>query len=253
MSAQLEDGYTPIAHELLEALSKARINGSQANILMFIFRYTYGFHRKNHEMGNAFIAEGTGIRKDQVKRELNRLIEMKIVKVYEESTHITARIIGINTATDEWGVNTKAPQGAIYPPGGYAPSREGGNPTPPPGGYLPPQDIYSFKNNTTTTDDDFTKVSKAYGRIHGKYDIEPKYNPLLSKLLKENIPAEFMIEVMEKRHQEKIAAGETVSGFGYYEPVFRDKLNPKLQLVNGNKKVDWEAISQKLEEAANGG
>ncbi|WP_348624254.1 replication protein [Paenibacillus peoriae] len=227
MAAQLENGYTLIAHELLEALYKTRINGSQANIIMFIFRFTYGFHRKSHELGNAFISEGTGIRKDQVKREINKLIDMKIVKVFEESTHVKARVIGINTNTAEWDYNKKSTQGAKKTPGDEIEPTVGANQSPPPGGYLPPQDIYSFKDNlkdiTTDENNDFEKVNKEYGRIHQCMGLKPSDWPTVTELLSKGVQAELIINVMEEKHGKKVEEGGKVHSFSFYTNAIKEK------------------------------
>lgn len=103
---------------------------------------------------------------------------------------------------------------------------------------------------TTTPEDDFAKVSKAYGRLHGKYDIETKHYPLLTDLLK-TMTADFLIEVMEQKHKEKVEAGESVNGFGYYEPVFRERHKQRFTVVSGGgkKETDWDEIKRQLEEA----
>lgn len=205
MTAQLEDGYTRIANELLEALSKARINGTQANIAFFIFRYTYGFHRKCHELGNAFIAEGTSNRKDQVKRELNRLIEMKIVQVYEESTHIKSRVIGINTKTSEWEVNTKLPQGAKKTPGIENNHREGAKIPPPPGGQLPPQEIYSFKDNLKDIQEEETAMD-AYRFSFKKLMYTGHIQNYVMQLLERGLTDSFIREVFLEMGERGIGA-----------------------------------------------
>jgi hypothetical protein len=40
-----------------------------------VWRYTYGFNRKQHELSQNFIAEATGLHKKQIQRELNNLIK----------------------------------------------------------------------------------------------------------------------------------------------------------------------------------
>lgn len=112
---------------------------------------------------------------------------------------------------------------------------------------IPKQDLIT--TTTTTLEHDFNKVSKAYGRIHNKYDIEPKYYPTLTKLLESGIPADFMIEIMQQKHKEKTDAGESVSGFGYYEPVIKERHTVKFKVYSGKKQTDWDSITKQLEEA----
>ncbi|MEK4512885.1 replication protein [Paenibacillus sp. FSL K6-2524] len=100
--ADLGDGYARIANELLEELAKRKLNSTQASIVFFIFRQTYGFQRKSHDMSLNYIAGIIGANKDQVKRELNRLIEWKVVRVFEEAGFTKSRVIGINSECAEW-------------------------------------------------------------------------------------------------------------------------------------------------------
>ncbi|WIF95157.1 replication protein [Caminicella sporogenes] len=101
---QLENGYTRIANEILEAIAKAKLNGSQFRILMIIWRYTYGFHKKEHEMSETFIAEATGITKRQVRRELKTLVDNKIIIITKEATFTEARKLKFNKNYKEWGL-----------------------------------------------------------------------------------------------------------------------------------------------------
>lgn len=82
---------------------------------------------------------------------------------------------------------------------------------------------YSTLKDTTTTKDDFNRVSKIYGAIHGKHDIETIHWPLLSKLLDEGITADTIITTMQDKHAEKVKTGGKVSSFSYYEEAIRER------------------------------
>lgn len=43
---QIENGYTKIANELLEALIQAELSGAEYRIVCFIIRQTYGYNQK---------------------------------------------------------------------------------------------------------------------------------------------------------------------------------------------------------------
>lgn len=98
-SPQKENGYTPIANEILDAISKARINGTQASILFQIWRYTYGFNRTSHILSASFLSKGTGINKVRLSQELKKLIDNKIVTVITRSC---PREIAFNKNYNEW-------------------------------------------------------------------------------------------------------------------------------------------------------
>lgn len=107
---QLEDGYTRIANEILEAIARFPINATQFRILMVIWRYTYGFNRKSSELSQSFIAEATGLHKKQVQRELNALIKMNIIKVEKEANFSSPRVLKFNKYYQSWeGANQLPP------------------------------------------------------------------------------------------------------------------------------------------------
>ena len=107
---QLEDGYTRIANTLLEAIYQTKFNATQLKILLLIIRYTYGFNRKSHDLSLSFIEKATGISKRYVSSELNRLIENRVVIVYENHTNTQSRRIGLNKNYTEWGIRSNLPQ-----------------------------------------------------------------------------------------------------------------------------------------------
>ncbi|NMA65089.1 MAG: replication protein [Clostridiaceae bacterium] len=112
---QLEDGFTRIANEILERISKITLNGTQFRILMVVWRYTYGFNRKEHDLSQNFIAEASGLSERQVRRELKRLIEMKIIHVVKEATFTTARVLAFNKYFDKWQVTSQTTGDEIDP------------------------------------------------------------------------------------------------------------------------------------------
>ena len=76
---QLEDGYTKIANELLEALIRYRIPGEQMQVFLFILRKTYGFNKITDFITNSQFVEATGIRKQNTKRAIQGLIDKNMV------------------------------------------------------------------------------------------------------------------------------------------------------------------------------
>ena len=43
---QLENGYTKVANEILDALVKIRLSPNESRLLWFIIHKTYGWHKK---------------------------------------------------------------------------------------------------------------------------------------------------------------------------------------------------------------
>lgn len=101
-SPQKENGYTAIANEILEAVARIKLNGTQFRILLVVWRYTYGFQRKNHELSESFIAGATNMHKQQIKRELKGLVDRKIIDIIKDATFSTPRVISFNKNYKEW-------------------------------------------------------------------------------------------------------------------------------------------------------
>ena len=102
---QLGNGYTPIANELLEKVYQLKLNGTQFKIIMCIWRFTYGFSRKDHELSESFISSAIDTDKRQVRRELNNLIKLNIIVVTREATFTSTRKIKFNKYYTEWLTN----------------------------------------------------------------------------------------------------------------------------------------------------
>lgn len=102
VSPQKENGYTAIANELLEALTKAKFNGTQFRIINAVIRYTYGFNRKSHQLSATFISKATGIGLRQITRELSTLADRNVITIYKKGNYVQANEIGINKHYDTW-------------------------------------------------------------------------------------------------------------------------------------------------------
>ncbi|MEH7249200.1 replication protein [Neobacillus niacini] len=96
-----KNGYTRIANEILEHIMKTDLNGTQFRLAMAIWRYTYGFGRKEHEMSLAFLSIAINTRKSHVDRELSVLVDRKIVSVVGVGSR-RGRVLKFNKNYDEW-------------------------------------------------------------------------------------------------------------------------------------------------------
>jgi len=76
---QVENGYTRIANEILEALAKININGEARQVLDVIIRKTYGFQKKQDKISLSQFALTTSLKKSAVCRGLKRLQKMNII------------------------------------------------------------------------------------------------------------------------------------------------------------------------------
>jgi phage replication O-like protein O len=98
---QTEKGYTKVANEILDNISKTDLNGTQLRIVLVIWRYTYGFNRKKHELSLTFLSEAIDTRKSHVDKELTALIDRKIISVIGVGSR-RGRVLSFNKNYDEW-------------------------------------------------------------------------------------------------------------------------------------------------------
>ena len=104
---QKENGYTPIANEILDHIVNLTLNGTQWRIIIVVWRYTYGFSRKNHKLSLSYISNATGMNKQQIKREIDTLIEMNILTEISKPSFNSSRELEFNKAYDEWFISSK--------------------------------------------------------------------------------------------------------------------------------------------------
>lgn len=79
MNPQKENGYTPIANEIMEALCKTRIPGEARQILDVILRKTYGWNKKEDLISLSQFVEMTGINRQNTCRAIKTLLDMNII------------------------------------------------------------------------------------------------------------------------------------------------------------------------------
>ncbi|WP_186200637.1 replication protein [Burkholderia gladioli] len=77
--AQLEDGYMRVANELQRAITWARLTAYQRCILDVVMWQTYGFNKLTDDIASSQFASETGMDAADVRRTLNKLVEMNII------------------------------------------------------------------------------------------------------------------------------------------------------------------------------
>lgn len=93
--ADLDDGFTRIANELLEAVMRAGLSQHQLLVFMAVMRKTYGFNKKSDWVSNEQLSELTGILPHKCSAAKSVLVKRGIL------TQI-GRVIGINKTVSEW-------------------------------------------------------------------------------------------------------------------------------------------------------
>lgn len=109
-SPQLENGYVKIATEIYDAFAKIRIPGEARQLLDFIIRKTYGYHKKEDFISLSQFVLGTGLKRPNVVRGLKKLLEMKLI-IKSDTTLINS--YRFNKHYCDWGGGIVSDTGGI--------------------------------------------------------------------------------------------------------------------------------------------
>ena len=104
-SPQKENGFTPIANEVMEALCGIRISGEARQCLDVIIRKTYGFQKKEDKISLSQFYLLTKMSKGSICRSLLKLAEMNLIINKKVNDNITS--YRFNKDFDTWKPLTK--------------------------------------------------------------------------------------------------------------------------------------------------
>lgn len=94
-------GFVRVHQTILELLATAPLRGQQFRCLMFLFRKTYGFNKKEDTISLKEWADGTGMKRQNVWRELQTLIRCNVI--YGNSNGAKkAMTWGFNKYHEQW-------------------------------------------------------------------------------------------------------------------------------------------------------
>ena len=115
---QLENGYTSIANELMEAFIKTPLSGQEFRLLFFVIRKTYGFHKKEDYISLTQIAKGIGISKQRAHQIMSSLVRKKVITVKENINGKTKKYC-FNKNYEEWRPSIKTVRVKVLRQKGY--------------------------------------------------------------------------------------------------------------------------------------
>jgi phage replication O-like protein O len=116
-SPQLEDGYTRIANELLEALLLYRIPGQELRVVLAVMRKTYGYGKKEDKISFGQLSKLTDIPRVRVIEHVKSLVSKRVLGSLNVGTR-TPRTIWINKDFSQWLPSPKketSPNGETIP------------------------------------------------------------------------------------------------------------------------------------------
>ncbi|MFC4102876.1 replication protein [Paenibacillus xanthanilyticus] len=98
------DKHTRIANELMDIVPFYQFNGSQLRIIIVVWRNTYGWNRKDHDLSLSFIHERTRLSEGTVKKEISLLIKANVLVVTQKATKTSARRLAFNKNYEAWTI-----------------------------------------------------------------------------------------------------------------------------------------------------
>lgn len=96
---QLENGYTRVANELLEALARQKLSGQEWQIVLALLRKLYGFGKKEDRISLGQICLLTGLHKVRISENISALVQRGIVTRKRNSRNV---LLGINKDYSIW-------------------------------------------------------------------------------------------------------------------------------------------------------
>ena len=93
--ADIDDGYTRFANELLEAIASADLTVRQLKVMLAYVRKTYGFNKKTDRIADEQIAQLTGLSRQNVNKAKKELISMNCL-------FMDGNQIGVNREVSAW-------------------------------------------------------------------------------------------------------------------------------------------------------
>lgn len=107
--AKLENGYTRIANELLEALARCPFTAAQLRIIIIIARLTYGYKKRAAPISTRKIAEACQLKPWLVRYSVSVLVSKNVL--FRENGQRGE--IGINNHVDQWQISDDSPATSV--------------------------------------------------------------------------------------------------------------------------------------------
>ncbi|MBP7561426.1 MAG: replication protein [Armatimonadetes bacterium] len=84
---QVENGYTEIANELIEALAQTSLRSTEWQVVIYLIRTTYGWHKKYAKLSVHEVALGTNLRDEMAARAIRQLRARNIITAVGDDHH----------------------------------------------------------------------------------------------------------------------------------------------------------------------
>jgi phage replication O-like protein O len=110
-SPQKENGYVPIANEIVEAFARTYLPSGERQVLDVILRKTYGFNKKEDSIAYSQLTEGTGLSRRTVIYAIQNLEAKRIILVSKSRNALlnNPNTYRFNKDYETWVVQNSAP------------------------------------------------------------------------------------------------------------------------------------------------
>lgn len=102
-SPQKENGFTPIANEIIEQLVKGDLLGSELALILLVIRKTYGYHKKEDCISLTQFEQGLGLSRHTVIKTIRNLVYNRML-VKGGSLGMSGTLYKFNKNWHEWVV-----------------------------------------------------------------------------------------------------------------------------------------------------
>ncbi|CAM2151294.1 replication protein [Paraburkholderia tropica] len=110
-AAQVEDGFTRVAHGILEALALANLGKRHYKILLVLLRQTYGYNKKADEISLTQFRDKTGVLPPNVSTAIDELVEMRVLL---RTPGKYAFCLSVNKSFGQWTGNAKIDTSKVW-------------------------------------------------------------------------------------------------------------------------------------------
>ncbi len=107
---QLENGYTAIANELLEALCRHAPGRAEGRVFDYIMRQTYGWNKKLDRLSYSQIQEGTGLSRRAVIYAMENLEAKNMITVGRAKVGDQLNLVGVQKDYENWRPDAVSPR-----------------------------------------------------------------------------------------------------------------------------------------------
>lgn len=104
---KLKGNFTTVPNNILEALIKAKVSGTEIDVILAIIRTTLGYQKELAEIAYLYLSKQTGLDRSYCIKLVKNLRRRKIVKKISGDSKTSKNWLGINSNTNEWQVELR--------------------------------------------------------------------------------------------------------------------------------------------------